>query len=76
MLTTGAGNPAAGVGRGITTMKKYVLMGLFVGTAITLLLFYLRQKKFEGTEFRDFFDSSAIADDLFGNAFDELPDKL
>ena len=56
-------------------MKKYVLIGLFAGTAISMLLIYLRKKRFEGTEFEDLFDSSAIADDLFGNAFEEMPDK-
>jgi hypothetical protein len=56
-------------------MKKYVLIGLFAGTAISLMLFYLRRKKQEGLEFHDFVDSSEIADDLFGSAFSELPDK-
>ena len=56
-------------------MKKYVLIGLFAGAAISLMLFYLRRKKQEGLEFHDFVDSSEIADDLFGSAFNELPDK-
>jgi len=57
-------------------MKKYILMGLAVGAAFSLVLMYLQRKKFEGSEFKDFVDSSAIADDLFGNAFRELPDKF
>ena len=56
-------------------MKKYVLIGLFAGAVISLMLFYLRRKKQEGLEFHDFVDSSEIADDLFGSAFSELPDK-
>jgi hypothetical protein len=56
-------------------MKKYIFIGLLSGTAISLLHFYLRRKKSEGMEFQDFVGSSAIADDLFGNAFQELPDK-
>ncbi len=56
-------------------MKKYVLIGLFAGAAVSLLLLYLRRKKIDGLEFEDFFDSSVIADDLFGDAFRELPDK-
>jgi hypothetical protein len=56
-------------------MKKYVLIGIFTGAAISLMLFYMRRKKQDGLEFRDFVDSSAIVDDLFGNAFSELPDK-
>jgi hypothetical protein len=56
-------------------MKKYFFIGLFAGTAVSLILYYLRRKRFEGTEFQDFFDSSIIADDLFGDAFRELPDK-
>jgi hypothetical protein len=56
-------------------MKKYVLIGLFAGAAISLMLFYLKRKKQDGLEFHDFVDSSEIADDLFGNAFSELPDK-
>jgi hypothetical protein len=57
-------------------MKKYVLIGLFAGTAVSLVLFYLRRNKQEWLEFHDFVDSSAIADDVFGSAFSELPDKL
>jgi len=56
-------------------MKKYVLMGLFAGAAISLMVFYVSRKKQEGLEFHDFVDSSEIADDLFGSAFSELPDK-
>jgi hypothetical protein len=56
-------------------MKKYILIGLFTGAAISLMLFYLRRKNQEGLEFHDFVESSEIADDLFGSAFNELPDK-
>jgi hypothetical protein len=56
-------------------MIKYIFYGLVAGTAISLFLIYLRKKKFEGMEFQDFIDSSTIADDLFGDAFRELPDK-
>jgi hypothetical protein len=56
-------------------MKKYMLMGLMAGVAISAVVIYLRRKKLEGTEFREFFDSSAVAADLFGDAFQELPDK-
>ncbi len=57
-------------------MKKYVLIGMFAGAAISLALLYLSRKKQEGLEFNDFADSSEIAGDLFGSAFSELPDKL
>ncbi len=56
-------------------MKKYIVLGLLAGVSISALLIYLRKKKFEGTEFRELFDSSTVADDLFGDAFVELPDK-
>lgn len=56
-------------------MKKYIIFGLVAGTAISLTLLFLKRKKFEGMEFHDFVDSSSIADDLFGKAFQELPDK-
>jgi len=56
-------------------MKKYVLIGLFAGAAISLALLYIMRKKQEGLEFDDFVESSEIADDLFGSAFSELPDK-
>lgn len=56
-------------------MKKYVIIGLVAGTAVSLILYYLRRRKFEGMEFEDFLDSSIITDDLFGDAFRELPDK-
>jgi hypothetical protein len=41
-----------------------------------LLLLYKSRKKQEGLEFHDFVSSSEIADDQFGSAFSELPDKL
>jgi hypothetical protein len=56
-------------------MKKYIILGLLAGTAVSLALLLLRRKNFEGMEFHDFVDSSSIADDLFGKAFRELPDK-
>jgi len=56
-------------------MKKYIILGLLAGVSISAMLIYLRKKKLEGTEFRELFDSSTVADDLFGDAFVELPDK-
>jgi len=56
-------------------MKKYVLIGLIAGVTISVLALYFRRKKLAGTEFHGFFDSSAVADELFGDAFEELPDK-
>jgi hypothetical protein len=56
-------------------MKKYIILGVLAGTVISLVLLFLRRKKSEGMEFHDFVDSSSIADDLFGKAFRELPDK-
>ena len=57
-------------------MKKYVVYGILTGVAITIAILYFRGKKSKGLEFQDFVDSTSIADDLFGNAFNELPDKL
>ncbi len=57
------------------SMKKYIILGLLAGVSISAILIYLRKKKLEGTEFRELFDSSTVADDLFGDAFVELPDK-
>jgi hypothetical protein len=56
-------------------MKKYILLGLLTGTAVSLALLLLKRKNSKGMEFHDFVDSSSIADDLFGKAFRELPDK-
>ncbi len=56
-------------------MKKYIILGLLAGTTLSLVLLFLRRKRFEGMEFHDFVDSRSVADDLFGNAFRELPDK-
>jgi hypothetical protein len=56
-------------------MKKYVLFGLLAGVTISAVVIYLRRKKLAGTEFQGFFDSSAVADELFGDAFVELPDR-
>jgi hypothetical protein len=56
-------------------MKKYIMLGVLAGAAISLTLLLLRRKQSEGMEFHDFVDSSSVADDLFGKAFRELPDK-
>lgn len=56
-------------------MKKYVLFGLIAGVTISALAIYFRRKNLAGTEFNGFFDSSTVADELFGDAFEELPDK-
>lgn len=55
-------------------MKKYLILGLLAGAAISLLLLLARRKELEGSEFEGFIDSSN-ADDLFGSAFRDLPDK-
>ena len=56
-------------------MKKYVVLGLIAGVTISVLAIYFRKRKLAGTEFYGFFDSTAVADELFGDAFEELPDK-
>jgi hypothetical protein len=56
-------------------MKKYIVFGLIAGVTISALAIYFKQKRLAGTEFHGFFDSSAVADELFGDAFEELPDK-
>ena len=56
-------------------MKKYIVLGLLAGAAISFALILLKRKKYEGMEFHDFVGSPSIADDLFGKAFRELPDK-
>jgi hypothetical protein len=56
-------------------MKKYILFGLIAGVTISVLAICHRRRKLAGTEFYGFFDSSAVADELFGDAFEELPDK-
>ena len=57
-------------------MKKYVVLGLLAGATISVLAVYFHRKKLAGSEFYGFFDSSAVADELFGDAFEELPDRL
>lgn len=56
-------------------MKKYIVLGLIAGLTLSALLVFMRRKRLAGTEFRGFFDSSTVADELFGDAFEELPDK-
>ena len=57
-------------------MKKALAIGVLTGLALSALILFLRSRKLQGTEFKEFFDSSAIADELFGDAFSELPDKV
>ena len=59
--------------RGI--MMKYMWFALVLGASVSAMLLYARRRDLAGTEFNGFFDSSTVADDLFGDAFDELPDK-
>ncbi|MBI4417466.1 MAG: hypothetical protein HY563_01735 [Ignavibacteriales bacterium] len=56
-------------------MKKYVMVGLVLGITVSALIVFLRRRHLAGTEFREFFDSSTVAEDVFGDAFDEFPDK-
>jgi hypothetical protein len=56
-------------------MKKALAVGVLTGLALSAVLLLIRQRRFKDTEFNEFFDSSAIADELFGDAFEELPDK-
>jgi hypothetical protein len=56
-------------------MKKLILLGLITGAAVSALVIYFRRRTLEGTEFQGFFDSTAVADELFGDAFEELPDQ-
>jgi hypothetical protein len=56
-------------------MKRYVMLGLLAGATAALVIYLLRRREAEGSEFQEFFDSSSVADDLFGDAFEELPDK-
>jgi len=57
-------------------MKKFVLWGLVFGVAVSAAVIFLRRKEFGGAEFREFFDSSTVADEWFSDAFDELPDTM
>lgn len=57
-------------------MKKYVVLGLLLGVTLSAFVVMLRRRNLAGTEFQGFFDSSTVADELFGDAFEELPDKL
>ena len=56
-------------------MKKYIVLGLIAGLTLSALLILMRRRRLAGSEFRGFFDSSAVADELFGDAFEVLPDK-
>lgn len=57
-------------------MKRYIVFGLLLGVTLSALVVMFRKKSLAGTEFRGFFDSSTVADELFGDAFEELPDQL
>ena len=56
-------------------MKKYILLGVLAGVAISFALIMVKRKQRGGMEFHDFVGSPSVADDLFGKAFSELPDK-
>lgn len=56
-------------------MKKYVMFGLLLGLTVSAVVVLARRKRLAGTEFQGFFDSSTVAEELFADAFEELPDK-
>lgn len=56
-------------------MKKYVVVGLMLGITVSALVVFLKRRQLAGTEFA-LFDSSTTGEDVFGEAFDEFPDKL
>lgn len=56
-------------------MKRYVVLGVLLGITFSAFLVIMRKRNLAGTEFRGFFDSSTVADELFADAFEELPDK-
>lgn len=56
-------------------MKRFVVLGLLLGVTVSAFVIMLRRRNLAGTEFRGFFDSSTVADELFADAFEELPDK-
>ena len=56
-------------------MKKALAIGVLTGVALSALFVLFRNRRLSDSEFGEFFDSSAIADELFGDAFEELPDK-
>ncbi len=55
-------------------MKKYIIIGLITGVVLSALAVYVRRRYLAGTEFEGIFDASTVADDIFGDAFEELPD--
>lgn len=56
-------------------MKKYIVLGVVAGVTISALAMLFRRRSLLHSEFNGFFDSSTVADDLFGDAFEELPDQ-
>jgi len=56
-------------------MTKALTIGVLTGMALSVLIILFRNRRLGDSEFSEFFDSSAIADELFGDAFEEIPDK-
>jgi len=56
-------------------MTKVLTIGVLTGIALSALIVLFRKHRLGDSEFNEFFDSSAIADELFGDAFEEIPDK-
>jgi len=51
------------------------MLGLVLGFTVSAMVMMFRRRGLPVAEFQGFFDSSAVADELFGDGFDELPDK-
>lgn len=56
-------------------MKKYVVMGILLGLTVSATIIFLKRRRLIGSEFQEFFDSSTVAEELFADGFEELPDK-
>jgi len=73
-----AASPARRQGKapkGPPTRNVLMLASFLRQVALSALILLLRNRRLGDSEFSEFFDSSAIADELFGDAFEEIPDK-
>lgn len=57
-------------------MKRSIFIGFALGIAVALGLWLWKKRTHPGDEYEELYDSTTAPRELFGAAFESVPDKL
>lgn len=57
-------------------MKRYIVIGFALGIAVAFGLWLWKKRMQLGDEYEELYDSTTAPRELFGSAFESVPDKL